>query len=274
MRNRAFTLIELLVVIAIIAILMAILMPALRLVREQARSIACSSNLKTLVLGWRLYADENDSKIVSGLTPTQMNLSSPSWILMPPDPGNAPVEEKIEYIKQGALWPYIKNVDVYRCPSDRRKNSPAHMQAFRSYALPGGLNAVVGDGDWEIAKMCKSLSDIKQPGRKYAFLPECDVRGYNMGSWVLRPVTGNWADAFAIWHRGRSTNFGFVDGHVDKRSWQSQDLVDWCYLALDEPMRFNFTREPQQGGEEELADFRWALSGYAYKSLTGPLNMY
>ena len=63
------------------------------------------------------------------------------------------------------------------------------------------------------------------------------------------------------------TNFGFVDGHVGKRSWQSQDLVDWCYLALDEPMRFNFTRQPS--GEDELADFRWALTGYAYKSLTG-----
>jgi len=114
MRNRAFTLIELLVVIAIIAVLMAILMPSLRLAREQARSIACSSNLKTLVLGWRLYADENDSKIVDGRTPipTEINPRSPSWILMPPNPDNAPVEEKIEYIKQGALWPYIKSVGL------------------------------------------------------------------------------------------------------------------------------------------------------------------
>jgi len=137
-------LIELLVVIAIIAVLMAILMLSLRLPREQARSIACSSNLKTLVLGWRLYANENDSKIVDAHTPIpiEMIVSSPLWILMPPNPGNAPVEEKIEYIKQGALWPYVKSVDVYRCPSDGRKNSPAHKEAFRSYALPGGLNGV------------------------------------------------------------------------------------------------------------------------------------
>jgi len=65
-KSRGFTLIELLVVIAIIAVLMAILMPALNRVREQGKRAVCLSNLKQLVLAWIMYADENEDKIVSG----------------------------------------------------------------------------------------------------------------------------------------------------------------------------------------------------------------
>ena len=65
-KSRGFTLIELLVVIAIIAILMAILMPALNRVREQGKRAVCLNNLKQLALSWILYADDNEDKIVSG----------------------------------------------------------------------------------------------------------------------------------------------------------------------------------------------------------------
>jgi len=65
-RIRGFTLIELLVVIAVIAVLMAILMPALQRAKEQGKRAVCMGNLKQLGLAWIMYADENDSKIVSG----------------------------------------------------------------------------------------------------------------------------------------------------------------------------------------------------------------
>ena len=64
-RTGGFTLIELLVVIAIIAILMAILMPALQRVREQGQRAARLSNLKQLALAWIMYADENEDRVVS-----------------------------------------------------------------------------------------------------------------------------------------------------------------------------------------------------------------
>ena len=66
--RKAFTLIELLVVIAIIAILMAILMPALNRAREQGKRAACLSNVKQMTLAWILYADDNDGKMASGNT--------------------------------------------------------------------------------------------------------------------------------------------------------------------------------------------------------------
>jgi len=61
-KQKGFTLIELLVVIAIIALLMAILMPALERVKKQAKMVACQSNLKQWGLVWAMYTDENNSK--------------------------------------------------------------------------------------------------------------------------------------------------------------------------------------------------------------------
>ncbi len=65
-RSKGFTLIELLVVIAIIAILMAILMPALNRAREQGKRAACLNNLRQLQLAWIAYAGDNDDRIING----------------------------------------------------------------------------------------------------------------------------------------------------------------------------------------------------------------
>ena len=164
MRRRAFTLIELLVVIAIIAVLMAILMPSLKRAREQARSLHCRSNVRTLGMAWFMYKDENDAKLVPGHTPIAPLSTSnpPAWVVIPPEEGNSTLKAKKEYIQDGLLWPYVREIDVYRCPSDRRKNSPYHQNAFRTYSIAGGMAGVAAAGAWEI-KPCMTYTDIKQP---------------------------------------------------------------------------------------------------------------
>ena len=87
-RSHGFTLIELLVVIAIIAILMAILMPALNRARLQGKRAACMGNLKQLTLAWIMYADENDDKIPSA------NPTSTGWVEWVSNQ-NAPEQEKL-----------------------------------------------------------------------------------------------------------------------------------------------------------------------------------
>jgi len=266
MERRAFTLIELLVVIAIIAVLMAVLMPSLNVAREQARSITCRGNVRTLTLAWLIYKDENDARLVGGF-PERVNESPWSpWVQIPPAGANASVEEKKEYIKRGTLWPYVKDIDVYRCPSDKRKNSPYHKFAYRTYSIAGGMNGVRSESpfEWEIIP-CVRYTEIKQPATKYVFLAECDPRGYNMGSWVMRPKTRQWVDPFGIWHRDNSSTLSFADGHVEMHRFYSRGLIEWNLKALHEPMNFTFYRPPQDN--EEMEDFEFMLKGYAYRAL-------
>jgi prepilin-type N-terminal cleavage/methylation domain-containing protein/prepilin-type processing-associated H-X9-DG protein len=261
MKKGAFTLIELLVVIAIIAILMAILMPALRSAKEQARSIACRSNVRTLTLAWLMYKDDNDGKLVRGDTPGPGG--TPAWVVMPSDPGNASAEEKMKYIQQGLLWPYVKNVGAYRCPSDRRKNSPYHKYAYRTYSISGGMNGVNPAGEWEILP-CIKYSDLKNPATKFVFIAECDPRGYNMNSWVMDPKSRRWVDAFGIWHSRNSSTIGWADGHVGMHRWLGEGLIKWNETALYDPLHFSFYRTPEPG--DETKDFNWALRGYGYRA--------
>lgn len=261
MKKTAFTLIELLVVIAIIAILMAILMPALNSVKEQARSINCRSNVRQLTMAWIMYKDENDDRLVSGHTPGP---GSSAWIIMPANPGSASAEEKKKYIQQGLLWPYVKNVGAYHCPSDKRPNHPWHKYAYRTYSIAGGMNGVAQSGAWEI-KPCIKYSDIDNPATKYVFLAELDKRGYNMGSWVMNPKSRQWVDPFAIWHKRNTSTLGWADGHVGMQRWLGEGVIKWCEQALHNPDSFSFYRTPAQ--DAELEDFEFMLRGYPYRSL-------
>jgi len=73
-QRRAFTLIELLVVIAIIALLLAILVPSLSLVKRKAASAVCLVNFKNLALGWYMYQEENDGRLVSATMEAQEDI--------------------------------------------------------------------------------------------------------------------------------------------------------------------------------------------------------
>jgi len=266
MKTRAFTLIELLVVIAIIAILMAILMPSLRIAREQARSINCRSNVRTLTLAWIMYKDDNDAKLVGGQTPggTYDKKTIAPWVVMPSNTGNASVEEKKEYIKKGLLWPYVKDIGVYRCPSDKRKNIPYHKYAYRTYSITGGMSGVAHSGGWEILP-CVKYTDIKQPSAKWVFLAECDTRGYNMNSWVIYPKRKQWVDPFGIWHRSNTSTVGYADGRVGMQQWRGKGLIEWNLMALHNPQGFSFYRTPADDQERE--DFETALLAYPYRAI-------
>ncbi len=116
-RKIGFTLIELLVVIAIIAVLMAILMPALNRVREQGKRSSCLSNLKQLTLAWIMYADENNDNLINGDTGEYgIHQHETPWVLADWRSGMS-VEQKRDAILNGAMWPYVKTLKIYKCPT-------------------------------------------------------------------------------------------------------------------------------------------------------------
>ncbi|MBN2181332.1 MAG: type II secretion system protein [Sedimentisphaerales bacterium] len=257
MKKKAFTLIELLVVIAIIALLMGILVPTLSKVKDKAKRIHCQSNVNTLSKGWTMYIDDNDSKLPGAMINTQ----DQAWVQSPPS--NATLEQKIQTIRDGSLFPYVGNaVEVYRCPADRRWKDPS-QEAYRSFSIANGAN---GETTWPAAPRnhitAKKYADIQNPAMKYIFLEDSDPRGTNVGSWQMYFNPAGYIDPVAMWH-GEQTTLGFADGHSEIHKWNDPIFIEWCELSMYEPQRFNFNLEVP---DDEMTDLNYLARGFPCKS--------
>ena len=221
---RAFTLIELLVVIAIIAVLMAILMPALSRARDQAKRIHCISNVKTLSFSWLLYKDDNDDSMVGGM-PAR---STDAWMLGPRGSDPDHTEQCKEGLRQGLLYSYVKNVNVYRCPSDDRIKREGQY-TFGSFSVSGALNGE--EKEWSNRHLIK-YSEIKNPADTFIFVEEIDPRGWNKGSWVVSKDFGNsWIDPVAIWHSKNRSTLGWADGSANMHRWVNPSTIEAAMRA-------------------------------------------
>ncbi len=238
MRKRGFTLIELLVVIAIIALLMAIIMPSLHLVKMKAASILCMTNVKNLALGWYSYQEENDGKMMAGRFDgvTVNGKTVPGWIntphtdednqsatrLSPTSRNVVTDEDEIRGIMAGALYPYLESPGVFNCPADKVKSlyDTVDPEKFVTYAIPVCL---AGDTSYRITK----FSRITSPSMRYNFVETAEERNFTMAAhWVfgVPELTGRddyvWWGPMAVNH-GDASILGFCDGHAEVRKWQN-----------------------------------------------------
>lgn len=183
--NKAFTLIELLVVIAIIAILAAILFPVFAKAREAARASSCRSNMKQLGTGMYMYVQDYDETY----------------------PGRSQLAGHWGY----AVQPYIKNFQVFSCPSNAANTAnatggpdPAGSGQFlrRSY----GMNAWIYDG--------KAMASIDAPADRILFGEQkCAHNDFVGNAWT---GTGNYNSCGFAGHSGQM-NLCYGDGHVKSK---------------------------------------------------------
>jgi prepilin-type processing-associated H-X9-DG protein len=224
------------VVIAIIAILAAMILPALASAKRKATLATCLNDQKELVLGWKLYADENNDHVVGAncqaVTDWRVSPAASAFV-MPSVPTSYSPAQVNQYLdeqgfKQGALSPYCKNPDLLHCPADDRFRSG--NWAFCSFSMINGLN---GDknGTGGTPNLITKQSQVRRPSDSFVWLEENDPRSQSAGaysvfenqnSWEL-VVSGSWPpptwyDGPAAFHQTSAT-FSYVDGHAQSHKW-------------------------------------------------------
>ncbi|MHC4325290.1 MAG: type II secretion system protein [Planctomycetota bacterium] len=246
-KKEGFTLIELLVVIAIIAILMAILMPALNRVKEQGKRATCLSNLKQLTLAWIMYADEHDDYLVNGDTGEYGNHPDQDpWVLKDWEAGMT-LRDKQMAIRNGALWPYTKDLKLYKCPTVNKIVRSGNMEDIsRTYSISDSMNCK----DWPNmnAKMIKKRLDIPNPAYRIVFVDDGGTITSALGGWTVEVTNERWWDPPPVRH-GDGTTFSFADGHSDYHKWRDPRTIEF---GKQVPPRAGSENQP---GNEDL---HWA----------------
>lgn len=256
---------ELLVCIAVIAILAALILPALAGARETGRAVSCLNNSRQLMLACSMYADENRDRLPYNLGQAEIvrlaeqarfyNWTTPvmNWEL-DPDNTNAPL------VVRGGIGPYTgANPRVYRCPGDRVVSDLQAQAGWSERVRTISMNAMVGDaGEYTRSggnvnnpdyRQFFKISQVPEPVRIFVFIDE-HPDSINDGYFLNRHYSKRWIDLPASFHGG-AANLAFADGHSEKKVWR--------FASTKPPARPDAAQLPFPVPAQERGDWDWLM---------------
>ena len=241
--RSAFTLIELLVVIAIIAILAAMLLPALTKAKEKAVAVQCMNNHRSLMLAWHMYVDDNQDHLpyASEVTAGDQTVGAWTWGKMDFDPANQYNWNPDRGIATSVLYNYAgKSQAIFKCPSDRSYITVSGVRKPRVRTMSmnvwlGGFGGLLPSGSlpsseplnkWTLYTKLGQVSANPGAAGIFVFL---DMRpdSVDVGNFgVCMDGYGTSGSSYRFWdlpgiQHAKACSFSFADGHAEAKKWKN-----------------------------------------------------